>query len=509
MKRSLLIKTLFCLLVFASCKNGFSNEDKEYSFENIADDELVTPYTDMSSLENMRSVATPDPDIVDWRVARFFAVIEKIEFEDNYKSWKGAKISEKPIIIYYASSDKPRYYEFRVIKDNIEVGSITCNASKKEGKPIVYVSEMSHKVLGKVAKELASRYGNTHLSVVNYPNQFVVESNNISARSVEGLQREFKNARTNEFLDASKVFIEERTDVMLEKANAKTLEQLQITEDERLELLKEIRETQELDSEMWQDIDSAKDEIIAMTDEEIENRMHRQLNYENDISTKRIDYTEEGEDRRNILYDWYDKYDWTIDNSDGETLWCGPSAITLITAGLGKKAGWSKVPLSENSKQMRKMYDDFVGETGTGLGTGIVLLCQMDRALQKFTNYKIEKILFHRWQRVEDHITDYKLPVISLRTGWTGHYAGLHYRTIIGTAVDYKKEHHIFWWWWFGWKNKQWTKYSYNYWYCMRDAGVDSKAVKAENLVSGHNQKDFWELAGTYYQCRLALVKHK
>ena len=51
--------------------------------------------------------------------------------------------------------------------------------------------------------------------------------------------------------------------------------------------------------------------------------------------------------------------------------------------------------------------------------------------------------------------------------------------------------------------------YSYNYWYCMRDAGVDGEAVRSENLVSGHNGKDFWELAGTYYQCRLALVKRK
>ena len=32
-----------------------------------------------------------------------------------------------------------------VIKDNVKVGSITCNVSKKEGKPIVYVSEMKKK----------------------------------------------------------------------------------------------------------------------------------------------------------------------------------------------------------------------------------------------------------------------------------------------------------------------------------------------------------------------------
>ena len=504
MKKHLLIKTIFCFLVFASCKSAVNNGEFIHpSLDGVSDTDLVTPYADMSLLENTRSATTSDPDIVNWKVARFFAVVEKIEFEDHYEAWKGAKVSEKPIVIYYTNSEKPKYYEFRVIKDNVEVGSITCNASKKEGKPVVYVSEMSHKVLGKVAKELATRSGNTRLSMANYPNQFVVEKNSGSARSVEGVQGEFKDALTCEVLDASKLFIEERADVMLEKADAKMLKQLEITEEQRLEILKEMKEQAEIDSEMWQDIDSVENEMIAMSDEEIENRMS------NSVTTKRIDRVEIVEDRRNILYDWYNKYDWVIDNSDNANIWCGPAAITLITAGLGEKSGWNKVPLSKDAKKMRKMYDDFEGETGTGLGTGIVFLYQMDRALQKFTNYKIEKKLFHRWQDVDDHITNYKLPVISLRTGWRWHDPGLHYRTIIGTAVDSKKEHHIFWWWWFGWRNKKWIKYSYNYWYCMRDAGVDGEAVKSENLVSGHNGKDFWELAGTYYQCRLALVKRK
>ena len=88
----------------------------------------------------------------------------------------------------------------------------------------------------------------------------------------------------------------------------------------------------------------------------------------------------------------------------------------------------------------------------------------------------MQKKLFHRWQDADDHITNYQLPVISLRTGW---------------------------------RNKRWTRSYDTNWYYMHDAGVDGEAVKSENLVQGHNRKDFWELACTYYQCRLALVKRK
>lgn len=94
MKKSLLAKTIFCLLVFASCKNGFSNKEGKPPLENLSDDELVTPYTDMSLLENTRSATVSDPDVVDWKVARFFAVVEKVSFEKHYPSWKGAKVSK-------------------------------------------------------------------------------------------------------------------------------------------------------------------------------------------------------------------------------------------------------------------------------------------------------------------------------------------------------------------------------------------------------------------------------
>jgi len=511
MKKLLLIKTIFCLLVFASCKSAVNNEEFIHpSLDGVSDTDLVTPYADMSLLENTRSATTSDPDIVNWKVARFFAVVEKIEFEDHYEAWKGAKVSEKPIVIYYTNSEKPKYYEFRVIKDNVEVGSITCNASKKEGKPIVYVSEMSHKVLGKVAKELATRSGNARLSMANYPNQFVVEKNSGSARSVEGVQGEFKDALTCEVLDASKLFIEERADVMLEKADAKMLKQLEITEEQRLEILKEMKEQEEIDSEMWQDIDSVENEMIAMSDEEIERRVYQgnaQVANQSDIGIRHVEWTEERSIYRNFLDDWYNKREWEFSNK-GTGSWgaCGPYACTFITMGLGEKSGYKNVPLSSKEHdKMAAMYDAFENT----IGTGPKLISSLDYGMVYHTKYRIERVCSHSWTDVDEHFRSYKLPVISLRSGWYGNDAGYHYRTIIGVATYRTTKHHVIWWYWFGWRNKRWTRSYDTNWYYMHDSGVDSKGWYNHYVDGDKRFGNFWERSGLPCQRRLGLVKGK
>lgn len=509
--KKLLFATMFCLLIFASCKSAINNEETKLSLlDGVSDTDLVTPYTDMSLLENTRSATMSDPDVVNWKVARFFAVVKKIEFEDIYPSWKGSKISEKPIIIYYTDSEKPKFYEFRVIKDNVEVGSITCNASKKEGKPIVYVSEMTHKVLGKVAKELVSPIANTRLTIANYPNNFVVEKANFVARNAEGIQAEFKDALTYEALDSSKLFVEERTDVMLERADSKMLEQLEITDNERLEILKEMKEQQEINSEMWQDIDSVEAEMITMSDEEIENKVYQgnvQGANQNNIGIRRIERVEERSIYRNFLDDWYNKREWVFSTKDNCNWgWCGPYAVTFITMGLGKNSGYTNVPLKDNEQtKMIAMYDTFEST----IGTGPKLISSLNYGMVYHTNYRIERLRSHRWTDVDEHFRVYELPVISLRSGWYGNDAGYHYRTIVGVSTYRTTEHHVFWWHWFGWKNRRWTKSYDTNWYYMHDAGVDTYGKYNYYVEGNKNFGNFWERSDLPCQRRLGLVKHK
>ncbi len=72
--QTFLISLLVVALVLTSCEFGIKLAEE-------SDNEgLVTPYTNMSNLSIARSVADEaDPDIVNWKVARFFALIEKID----------------------------------------------------------------------------------------------------------------------------------------------------------------------------------------------------------------------------------------------------------------------------------------------------------------------------------------------------------------------------------------------------------------------------------------------
>jgi len=352
MRKYLLVKTIFCLLVFASCKSGVTNEEvPQTSFDGVPDSELVTPYSDMSLLENTRSASVSDPDIVNWKVARFFAIVKKIEFERHYSNWIGAKISEKPIIIYYSNQDKPKFYEFRVIKDGKEIGSITCNASKKEGQPVSYVSEMTHKVTAKVARELISNAGAVKLSGANYPSQFVMQEANADVRNASGEAVTFKDALTCEKLSGDNVFMEERFDKILEDADSEMLKKFEITEADKLKILEEMREKEEIEAEMWQAIDSVEDKIIVMSDEEIETKMHMTVeefnNTMGNIGTKGIEWTENsGIDSQYYLTKWIKKKKWHIPR----VTWCGPAALTFVTLGMQEDSGCNFVPISNNNK---------------------------------------------------------------------------------------------------------------------------------------------------------------
>lgn len=431
MRKHLLIKTIFCLLVFASCEFNISNEEIPHSpLDGLPDSELVTPYSDMSLLENTRSAGISDPDVVNWKVARFFAIVKKIEFERHYSNWVGAKISEKPIIIYHYNKDKPKFYEFRVIKDGNEIGSITCNASKKEGQPVSYVSEMTHKVTAKVARELIFNHGVARLSGANYPTQFVMQEANIGLRNTLGEAVTFKDALTCEKLSEDNIFIEERFDEILENANTETLKKFGITEADKLQILEEMKEREEVEAEMWHAIDSVEDKIVAMSDEEIEIKMHMTVAEFNNnmgiIGTKGVEWTESGgEDRHYFLTKWIKKKKWDIPKKT----WCGPAALTFVALGMQEDSGCSLVPISDNDRptdqerqKVGELYDAF--EKATGIRASYLI--KLNRGLQSMTNKRfwVKPIALHRWQSSHDHLVNDGLPALSLRYGSAKHGGG-------------------------------------------------------------------------------------
>jgi hypothetical protein len=106
--------------------------------DNLHDSEITesssgrysTPYADAELLEQL---ATKE-GAVDWRVARFFALTDMLDFTEE-NNWYGAELSRYPLVIYHTGNDEPRYYEFRVLRNDIEIGAIACAAEKAKASP--------------------------------------------------------------------------------------------------------------------------------------------------------------------------------------------------------------------------------------------------------------------------------------------------------------------------------------------------------------------------------------
>ncbi len=271
MKRKLLLSQVLLLglivLFFNSCQQNLGLQDNE--LQDNKKNDLVTPYSNMDDLRMVRSVSPENSDLIYWKVARFFAVLEKIDFESMYP-WHGAKVSQYPVVIYHADTNKPRYYEFRVIKDGVELGSIACNACKSEGTPIAYVSEITNKVTTETAEKLVDPFGEAKLAAVNYPNQFVMRETNVSSRSVFKGETDFKDALTEQIIDQSAVFIEQRVDDLLFNADEAALKKLDITPEAKTEILEEGENFSRDMADLWASIDEITPKILATTDEEIE-----------------------------------------------------------------------------------------------------------------------------------------------------------------------------------------------------------------------------------------------
>jgi len=133
-------RVMFLLLVLVGLVGcgediGGSGEDviqNSIQYQNIAH----TPYANINELNKIKEF---DNGVVDWRIARTFALIE-LETWRKDNRWYGGYLSKKPVVIYDGDS-KPRYYEFRVVVTNSgykEIGAITTVARKALGGPIVY-----------------------------------------------------------------------------------------------------------------------------------------------------------------------------------------------------------------------------------------------------------------------------------------------------------------------------------------------------------------------------------
>ena len=128
----------FLVLAFSMTLAGCSNVETLNGVAQVAAEvqaaESQTPY---ATVEELDAITNGTTEYVYWRVARTFALMELESFRTE-NGWDGAKLSTLPVLVYDSMS-RPKYYEYRVILDDREIGAITCVAQKRDGGPTAYV----------------------------------------------------------------------------------------------------------------------------------------------------------------------------------------------------------------------------------------------------------------------------------------------------------------------------------------------------------------------------------
>lgn len=207
MKRTIFTKIIILTVIltfgFVGCKNEMTDEDTFIS---------TTPYANEFELDALRNSG-----FVDYKIARFFALSEMAAFTE-INSWQNSTLSDLPIIIYNSETDEPRYYEFRVIRNNTEIGAIACVAQKSEGEPVQYVMPYATEVSPIISRSVINT--SSKFIDIGYPSK-LVSKNLITNRS--------ENATTEE-LEIYEVDIKVKD--LLETATPELLNDLGITSDE-------------------------------------------------------------------------------------------------------------------------------------------------------------------------------------------------------------------------------------------------------------------------------------
>jgi hypothetical protein len=419
-----------------------------------------TPYADITLLNQLAEVEGN----VDWRIARFFALVNLEEFRQENK-WTGAVLSERPLIIYRASNETPRYYEFRVICKGEEIGAITCVVEKEEGEAVQYVIPFATQISEENSRSILANQGK--IIDTGYPK--ITRIRTSGNRSIVD--------PTTGIEDTGNYFVDVKAREFLEQMNPEDLEAFGITSQQIYDsYIAKFLENENRIQMFWEKVYEDKDRFLAMSDEEIHAAFLAVNPHANARSLYSSDYR--------YLNAWINRRDWSRPQY---TLWCGPVALYFATLGLGSNSGYAGIPTSSSDltkiNAMYKMYENY-------LGTGATTFIAMNNALASYTNYYL-----HNASLADAHTWNYSfasmlagMPVISLRSGWPTIFDPWHYRVIVGTCKETFRD-----WILFGYV------YSYKDWYYVWDAGVDSSGWPGI----------YWEKADQLYQLFTTRLIHK
>lgn len=421
------IFSLILITVSCSTKNSVAPNNNENSPDNDVSSENV--YADEEELNKIASQYQSET-VLNWKMARLLA-FDELYILGEEKSWQDATISKTPIIIY-DSDLKPKYYEFRVIKDNNEVGTITANIFPVGG-AIAYVLDDARNYSVSTKTRMG---GNSKVIDDNYPNVgFSLSlSRTGSVNKVMNLNGEPQNV-TN-FYDNLEEFVNDVGGV------EKAADMLGVNEED---IYTSIDERKNKERQLENDfilMNEALPNVENLTDDEIKKLLNSPLQR----GIKRA--------RSNII-STYSKI--ATSNYRFANYNCGSAALAWIYAGINKY--YDGYYVLNNPDKFTATLEGLL-ETGD---SGVTLPSKFDGAIKNITGnaygFKTSKFIFGN---THNHMKTSQLPVLSLR-GSRWNSLSWHYRVIYG--MIWTNEEHRFLWW-------KWSR-DHSFKYYMHDNGAD------------------------------------
>jgi len=376
--------------------------DIESESEKISSSD-TTPYANLSDLNKFA-----ESGFVNYKVARYYALETLENFQDESKFQNGT-LSELPLVIYNAKTGEPRYYEFKVLQNGTPVAAITCVANRDEGLPVKYVLPYSDSA--DESSQRAVSTGSAKFVDSGYPSKLCAKTD--SERAAES--------------DAE---VELNVLEALEALSSEELEGLGLGDKSEQEKLKaEIEADREEKAEIWKSIDEATEDILSLSEEELEDKY---FSDDEEDSSRKVLYTDHEMTSRWYLNDWYDTKDWNYSGG-----YCGPNCLAFIIAGLGEKSGYNGVPKPYwGSDSINRYYSDIENYVGTGAKSFPTLSNKL-RSLTK-GRYKLSSST-PSYLSMTSHMASENLPGISLRCSKSVKDIAFHYRTIVGCRRERAK----------------------------------------------------------------------
>lgn len=433
------------------------------------DEEHISPYADRETLERIAA----DNAYVHWKVARFFALNELDDSRMDNR-WEHTWLSEYPLIIYHGDTGLPRYYEFRVIRDGMEIGAITCVAEKAEGVPVQLAIPFVYAIAGENARALSR--GSKKLLDTAYPGRLLMEGTapGISVDAVTVAEDTTVYPSSMKGID----FLETASQEQLEAVGISTealYQQYLATEQEKVREL----------AVFWEEVDELSGNIQGMSEEDLRNTFGDEAPQARGVSTSYSDTY--------LLKDWYSKETWY-----DYPVYCGPNVIAFTLLGLGTKSGYPGIPTANSQSPLESYYKAV--ESRMGKGPKLYYWFEgdaLDGWLRTLTrgryrlgaHWGLPLIVDHSWDGINRSIRGSNLPAISLRWPKIEFFSGgFHYRTVIGTRkaktpLSFK----VLWW---TVRLPLWSEGQYR----MHDNGADNR--------------NWWEGPSLYHFQAASIIKN-